>query len=1132
MAKGIFTLKQVNQAIRQDAWTAFHPPKFVEYLIVGGGGGGGGAVGSSGQGGGGGAGGLLSGIISVTTGASYTVTVGSGGSGTAYPATSGTSSVFNYVTAFGGGGGGNYNTKPGLSGGSGGGAGGDSSNTGAFIGGEGIFGQGNKGGASIQAGASADGTVAGGGGGVTGGGGGAGTVGTDSVGTYASVTGLGGTGGQGLASAITGISVIYAGGGGGSSNGTGGLGGAGGGGLGGTGNGVGVHGSFGFGGGGGGHYNANTTAGNGGTGVVIIRYPGTTQFFTGGTLSYANGYIIHTFYATGTLAPTTPTTYVNADYQISRSVRMNQADNALFTRTVSSGNRRTWTWSGWVKRSLLQTTSTDYLPMLWTSTDQSSGSAYLQFGSYGDATAINCLNFNDQAGGSYNATTLATFRDTSAWYHIVCAYDTRESLVTDRVKLYVNGVKQALTAGSTFQTQNAEGYFNYSSFQHKIGGYGGAVQMHQFDGYMAEVNFIDGQALTPSSFGWTNPTTGVWAPIKFVGTYGTNGFYVNFSDNSNVTAATLGADTSGNGNNWTPNNFSVTAGAGNDSLVDTPTLYGTDTGVGGEVRGNYCTFSRLDKATTVTLSNGNLDVVGTGSGGRARASMAVSSGKWYFEFLLNARDNGGYTGFMATTARADVTGGGGTTDLGQNADTWGVEAYYGTVRNNSTSGTSVSAITNGSIGMFALDMDSGKFWYGVNGTWSNSGNPATGANPVYSNLSGYTIAPAVGWGNSTVISFSFNFGQRAFAYTAPSGYKALCTTNLSTPTIGATAATLASKYFNAITYSGNGAASSNDTQNIVTPFYPDFVWLKGRSGSDSTFYHRIASTGLTSGSYLSTNDTAAEQTVNNYISEFASTYFQVKAQGAGGANLVGSTYVAWTWNAGNGTSVTNTSGSITSSVSASPTSGFSVVTYTGNGIAGATRGHGLGVAPNMILIKGRTNVDSWHVYHSSLGNTSGLLLNSNSGSIVSPYFWNDTSPSSTVFTTNLGTSNNANGVNYVAYCFASVAGYSAFGSYTGNGSADGPFVHTGFRPKWLMIKRYDTTNNWVIQDTSRSVYNVSQNNIYADSTGAEASYGAELTDILSNGFKQRGTGISMNASGGTYIYMAFAENPSKYSLAR
>ena len=256
-------------------------------------------------------------------------------------------------------------------------------------------------------------------------------------------------------------------------------------------------------------------------------------------------------------------------YQIQRSLRFNSSDSAYLNRTpASAGNRRTFTWSGWIKLS-----ATGIQRVL----SASSGSAddFLAF-------ASDTLRFQiTDSGGTPvgNLITTQVFRDYSSWYHIVVAVDTTQATASNRLKMYVNGVQVTAFSTATYPAQNTDTLALNTAVTHYLSSTGGTNRY--LNGYMTEVNFIDGQALTPSSFGQTNANTGVWEPKPYAGTYGTNGFYLNFSDNSNTTATTLGKDYSGNGNNWTPNNFSVSAGAGNDSLVDVPTAWGTDTGVGG-----------------------------------------------------------------------------------------------------------------------------------------------------------------------------------------------------------------------------------------------------------------------------------------------------------------------------------------------------------------------------------------------------------------------------------------------------------------------------------------------------------------------------------------------------------------------
>jgi hypothetical protein len=1090
MASGLFNLKQVNQAISQGAWSGYIAPRWVEYLVVAGGG-----AGGADDGGGGGAGGLLTGIVTVAAGASYSVTVGAGGTAGSFPSAGGdgVASVFGSISSTGGGGGGFRSDTlfSGRTGGSGGGSSNIASGERVNSGGIGVTGQGNYGGSNTLSSAYG-----------SGGGGGAGTVGINATST------TGGSGGAGIASAITGTVVAYSGGGGGSTrSGTAGSGGVGGGGT--SGVGTSNNGTAGAantgGGGGGGAYNSSL-GGAGGSGIVVVRYPGNVQFYTGGTVTYSNGYIVHNFTANGTLAPTTPT--VVSEYQISRSLRFNGADSTKLTRTPSSSTSGTLgTFSFWTKLGPLVSGSNN-----GTFISAADSYAYGQF-------YQNTLYFGNTT--NYLNTT-AVFRDFSAWYHIVFAFDTTQATSTNRLKIYVNGVLQTAGSLASYPAQNASFPFLNGTQQYQIGGNGFSSSVEYYNGYMTEVNFIDGQALTPTSFGYVNPTTGIWSPAKFVGGYGTNGFYVNFSDNSNTTAATLGADYSGNGNNWTPNNFSVTAGAGNDSLVDSPTSYGTDTGVGGSVRGNYSTWSPLANLG-LTLTNGNLSnsyttLSWTGTTG----TMAMDSGTWYFEYTVSVTATYTQIGVIGT-GRPLPTGGlqlqNGT------AYAWSYQTY-GQLGNNSTYITSgISSATTNDIIMVAVDVSNGKIWFGKNGTWFNSGSPSTGANAAYTNLSGSMIPAIYSYG---VESGDTNFGQRPFAYTAPSGFKALCTQNLPTPTIGATSATLATQYFGVSTYTGNGS-----TQSITVKFQPDWVWYKSRSSG--VWNHGLFDSVRGVTKQLFSNTTGAEATYSG-VTAFNSGGFSVGSDNGG--NESGGSMVAWNWRASNATAVSNTAGSLTSSVSANTTSGFSIVTYTGNSTSGATVGHGLGVTPSMVIVKGRDTAGlAWCVYVSSLGATQYLFLNDTAAAGSYAGFWNNTAPTSTLLS--LGNDNGTNGTakTYVAYCFAEIAGYSKFGSYTGNGSANGPFIYTGFKPAFVMVKNIGSGENWLMFDGTRNTYNVTNNKLAANSTVAEndASLGDATQnnyDFLSNGFKAVTTNSGTNASAGVIVYMAFASNPFKYSLAR
>jgi len=830
------------------------------------------------------------------------------------------------------------------------------------------------------------------------------------------------------------------------------------------------------------------------------------------------------------------TASVSGGYQISRSLRFNSADSAYLNRTpATTTNRRTWTWSGWVKRGKIGD---------WAYLFQ--GSAGNPTGGLDDGTAIRFSSTNNplviynlyNSASTVEVSTAALFRDPSAWYHIIVAMDTTQATSTDRVKVYVNGVQAALNAGGVYPTLNEDLYVNTTN-SHLIGALtrdGGGAQLFN-DGYMTEVNFIDGQALTPSSFGETNAQTGVWQPKAYSGSYGTNGFYLNFSDNSNTTAATLGKDYSGNGNNFTPNNFSVTAGAGNDSMVDSPTQYGFDTGVGGTVRGNYATLNPLRKSSAAVLSNGNLNVTSSGASTSANvtATISPSSGYYYWEMTC-AGSNASRpwsVGFASSIASSEAGPTSADTFVVSNG-TGSLVYYYVGASLTSTLSTT-STWTAGDVISVAWDATStaNKFWVGINGVWypsvtggtvATNADVAAGNNPTFSisnvaNTNPLLLPLFVSYGSAA--NADVNFGQRPFTYTAPSGFKALCTQNLPTPTIGATTATQAGKFFNPVLYTGTG---SNLAVTGVG-FQPDFIWTKSRSAVDN---HVVVDAVRGIGNILIPNSTGAASTYNAFNSFDSDGFTKSSLE-----SVNGRTYVAWNWKA-NGSGSTNTSGSITSTVSANTTSGFSVVTYTGVTPWPQTIGHGLGVAPSMIIIKNRSMAGTgWAVYHSALGNTKGILLNSTAAAVTDSGFWNNTTPTSSVFTTGNGYGYFVNAAtdNYVAYCFAEVAGYSAFGSYTGNGSSDGPFVYTGFRPAYVMFKRTDVGGeNWQIRDAVRDTYNVVNKNLRANLSDAETTF--DTMDMVSNGFKLRSNDSGINGSGGTYIYMAFASAPLKFSLAR
>lgn len=347
---------------------------------------------------------------------------------------------------------------------------------------------------------------------------------------------------------------------------------------------------------------------------------------------------------------------------------------------------------------------------------------------------------------------------------------------------------------------------------------------------------------------------------------------------------------------------------------------------------------------------------------------------------------------------------------------------------------------------------------------------------------------------------SANFGQRPFAYPAPEGFKALNTQNLPAPAIAKPA-----NYVNPVLYTGNGS-----TQTVSgVGFQPDLVWLKSRSNA---LDHKLtdAIRGTTKG--LESNTADAESTDTNGLTAFTSNGFSLGSDATYNTNAA--TYVAWNWKTG-------------------VTPGFDILSYTGDGNSGRTVSHGLGVAPALVIVKNRDdNSTDWAVWHQALANSEGLNLNTQAGKFTATTYWNSTTPGSSVLT--LGNSALVNGStkSYVAYLWAEVPGFSKFGSYTGNGSSDGPFIWCGFAPTFVLARRTDAINNWSLYDSARSSYNQIDAFLYGNLSNAESSTSASAVDFLSNGFKARGNGSNLNDPGGSYIFAAFAEHPFKTARAR
>lgn len=758
-----------------------------------------------------------------------------------------------------------------------------------------------------------------------------------------------------------------------------------------------------------------------------------------------------------------------SSYSVDRGLRFAAASSAALTRSpASTGSQTTWTWSCWVKRSSLNASGTQML----FSIENGSG-AITGLGFYNDALYFAFANSSPQL------ITNAVYRDVCDWIHIVAAADSTQATSTDRLKIFVNGIQVTSFATATYPSQNAtaQPQFNAASNTQYVGR-NSSVSPSYFDGLMTEVYFVDGQSLAPSSFGQTDSASGDWTSKAYLGTYGTNGYYLNFADNSNTTSTTLGKDSSGNGNNWTPSGFTT-----NDSILDTPTK-------------NFCTLNPSVKGSGATLSAGNLFWSASTSAGQSYTggvlgTLPVNSGRWYFEYTAVSSP---YSAEVGVIADGFQTGALSTTN------TQGQYVYYGYSSGSFYSeGAGVSygaAFTAGDVVGVAVDADAGTLTFYKNGV-----SQGTLAN-VLSRRTYYY--PFVTPGSSAVtITGTFNFGQGgqsgltynsasggAFKYAPPTGYKALCNSNLP-------------------------AVSTDAFQST-----PDLVWIKGRSGAtDHALYDSVRGVTLD----LVSSSNAAETTQPTGIVALTKTGFSTGSLAK--LNTSGATYVAWMWKKG-------------------ATPGFDIVTYTGNGSNSRQISHSLGTTPAFYLTKCRNSTNSsngwndWSAYHSKLpqigaGTTNGpqpLWLMSNAA-VSSGAGGFGGVPSASIFYPNQVNYDNVSGVPYVAYLWAEIPGFSKMGSYTGNGSSDGPFVWCGFRPAFILLKRSDAAYQWYMWDLQRDSVNPVSHELLASNAGAEYANSAEL-DLLSNGFKLRATFADLNASGGTYVFVAFAEAPFKYANSR
>ena len=740
----------------------------------------------------------------------------------------------------------------------------------------------------------------------------------------------------------------------------------------------------------------------------------------------------------------------------------------------------------------------------------------------------------------YDYRTTQLFRDTSAWYHIWVQIDTTDGTQADRFKLYVNGVRVTSFSNASLIANgspdirgfNEDGITAY--FGHTNASYGGNV-------YYSDFYFIDGLAVSPID------TVGEFKNDAFIpkeytpSEFGNNGFHLKFDQVGVGTpsATTIGADSSGKNRHFA-STVGTNAVASDCAMPDSP-------------ENNFCTWSPLTIGAQGTLAEGNLknasfwsaDLSGNAS------TFFPESGKWYWELRVDVGGTYPYIGITSQEKIGYSVNGGTFYNIAWHAGgtSQGTGSSLGTVTKEN-----IPSFADDDIMSFALDCDARKIWVAENNTYADSGDPANGSGENASWTLDVGISPFISGYQSQGVGTIANFGQDdtfggaissagntdgngkgVFKYAPPSGFLSLCSANLPEPTIGANSDTQADDHFNTVLYTGTG--SSNAITGVG--FQPDWTWIKRRSGDPNAIGNGHNSLydstrGVTNELYSDLASGEADN--NNSLTAFGTDGFTVGSEARVNAN--NETHVARNWLANGGTTSSNTDGNVTSTVQANTDAGFSIVTFPADNLAGRTVGHGLGVAPKMIITKGRAQTTGWYIYNYHIGAGNYLVLNTTAGSATSTGLWGNTHPTSSVFTIgNNDSGYNSGGANdALAYCFADVESYSKFGVYTGNGNADGTFVYTGFRPAFIMYKRTNTTGSWLIDDNKTSTFNYDSNYLLANSADAEGdtttNAAGHMFDHLSNGFKMRNTNADRNASGGTYIYMAFAEAPFKYANAR
>jgi len=769
-------------------------------------------------------------------------------------------------------------------------------------------------------------------------------------------------------------------------------------------------------------------------------------------------------------------------YEIDQSIRFNKSASALMSRTFGTPtDQNKFTYAFWIKSC---SESNGYCM----ETNTSGGVTFSGMVFNGGNMA-----FYDYTGGSANIDVRSTFtsasgkfRDYTGWYHAMFVFDSDEGTDSDRLKFFVNG--RQFPAGSVvgpgggspeWPTSGENSKFNASGTVHRISSsVNGLV-----DGYMADIYFIDGQALTPTSFGEFSSTTGEFVPIAYSGSFGNNGFHIDGRDSSD-----LGDDESGNGNDFSTSNMGT-----DDQVTDSPT-------------NNTAIWNSLIPLGSGSFTDGNLQFAETGGSVSQHAKSTVS-----------------FTSGEKKVCEMQIVSG--------SSITFGICDEDFDANSNSFTGDSRGYFSaNGN----KIDKDGNSSSYGGSFTSSNvirievdlSSNPGTieffkdgvSQGDAFTDIT--STKTWFFWCRCKSDTIKANFGQLGFAGTPTSGFTAPNVTNLPDPAI-----TDPKRYFGTLLYTGNGTTGQTVTgleTTSGTSWTPDWVWIKPRSAAyNSKLFDSVRTLGFS----LESSTANAEANLSAEFIAFADGGFQVDDNGSNNINQSGVTHVAWNWEAG-GSGSSNSDGSVSSTVSVNQTAGFSIVKWTHTTSANYTVGHGLGAVPKLIIVKTFDQGTNWGVFHSNITLGNRLILNTTAAQ--SSGFWGANTFNSTVFS--IGSGRDANSSNAIAYCFAEIEGYSKFGGWVGNGSTDGQYVDLGFKPAFLFFKCTSAVDAWQIYDNKRRTFNAYGESIAPNSSAVEGSF-SERVDLLSTGFKTRSTNTAINGSGESYVYAAFAQSPFKTATA-